>query len=263
MILIPRWLAVVYVILVLAAVLGLGLLGYNSFGANQPPSESKALAERMLFFSVLAAIALLLVVLFLFARTANISRELDKMVELNRYGDFSPEVSMKKLGSIGEKITLLYFRLNALSEKRALKISALSDLVQLLATNVSTPLLIGDVTGEILYVSRLAGEKLGKSRAELLNAVIPEVLPSVNLQTVINQLDRTRTPQSLDGDGNPISIVPVYNKTNELAYIIWAFTKDGLLTDRTEIPAPQSDTNGMSGLLRRVFAWGNQRRPKH
>lgn len=259
MILVPRWVAVAVVSFAIAAIVGVGVLGYRTaFDASGGAGKSQA--ELVLFLSIAAATCLVIALLVTSGRTRHISRELDKMIALNHFGEFSPEIAMKKLGTIGEKITLLYFRLNVLNEKRSLKISALADLVDLLALNLEVPLFVSDISGEILYISRRATERFEKSRAELLNTTIGKLFPKVNLESLVTQLDRAAGTQKMEHRELPITTVPVFNRRSELTYIVWVLAKEGILTDSSTRTKTHDRPPRVQGLLRRVFARNYQRR---
>ena len=235
MILIPRWVAILLLVIAVGSIVALGIAGYKHIGSSRVETQAvvKGDAETFLYAAIVAAGVLTASLIVLAGRTEYISRELDKMVTLNRHGDFSPEISMKKLGRIGEKITLLYFTLNALNEKRSLKISALSDLVQILANNVNAPILITDVTGAVIYANKRIAERLELHRSELINKNVNDLITGTSFQDVIAQLDRSNASYEFESGGVPTVVVPVDNRMNELSYVIWSFGRYAFSTDGT------------------------------
>jgi PAS domain-containing protein len=252
--LVSRPAAVAFALIAVAMIVGVGIVGYRTVDADIPADAIKERAELILYLAVASAVVLLLSVTIVAARTRHLGRELDKMVALNRFGDFSPELSMKKLGSIGEKITLLYFRLNALNEKRALKISALSDLVQLLALNIDTPFVVSDISGSVKYVSRGATEKLPGNRSELMNSTLTELAPALNMQLLVTRLERTNEAETLSEGEDAIIAIPVRNRRGELTYVVWVFSPEGLETESRSRTIAGGEAIVKQGLIRRIFA---------
>ncbi len=262
MILIPRWAAFVLLIVALGAIVALGVAGYRAVGSavGSSATEVKARAEFLLYGSIVAAATLSFVLIGLLGRTEYLTRELDKMVELNRYGDFSPEVGMRKFGRMGEKITALYHRLNALNEKRSVKISALSGLVHLLTNNLESPVLITDVAGQTLYANRRLCETVGRHRSELLGTNIDDLLESSNVQDVVSRLDRGGAPHHLSGESTPIAVIPVGNRRNEISYIVWSFEKEGLSVEGVNRPETRSRRGGIHRFFRQMLAPADRER---
>jgi len=256
-VLIPRWVALAFAALAIAVVFGLGLLGFATISNRIDVGTQKTASELILYVGIVSASALATAFIFVVGRTQHISRELDKIIALNRNADFSPELSLKRFGRLGEKITLLYFGLNALNEKRSLKISALSELVHRLVVNMKAPFLISDVEGEIAYASAAGATRLGTTRSELLNDNVSAVLKSVNLQEVVARLDRREASFDLDSDEN-MSVVPVNDRNHELSYIIWVLEAGTLSAGATD--RPKSETPKHNRLYRRLRSIGTPNR---
>ena len=87
--------------------LGAGIYGYMIVGRipAYTPEDAKFLSEGYLFVSLVAALVIFLLFVVLIARSIRLDRELDKIIELNRFQNFSPESSMRELGPLGAKIT--------------------------------------------------------------------------------------------------------------------------------------------------------------
>ncbi|MBT3272098.1 MAG: PAS domain-containing protein [Spirochaetales bacterium] len=251
MILLPKKVAILFFLLFTFSIIALGLYGYGAIqDSGYPESGGKVEAERFLYIAIVGCSIIIIVFLFFAGRTLHISRELDKMIDLNKRGDFSPELSMKKLGRIGEQITLLYFSLNALNEKKGLKISALSGLVELLVDNLNSPLLVTDVQGTIVYVNRLFTEKLELNRAEIMNRNIGNVLPDAPFRDTVLELDKTNTPIELTDLKTPFTLFGVQNRKNELSYVLWLVEKAALLASNRQ---PAEIAGNRQGLMTRMF----------
>ena len=233
MILVRRGLYYLLVIVVCLGIAGAGVLGYVSImtaGADTA-DHVRFVAERYLFIAIAAALLVFLVFLWVVIRSLRLDRELDKIIELNRFQDFSPEMSMKKLGPIGKKITALYYQLNTLNEKKSLKISAQSELVTFIVNNLDLPVAVTDVTGSILWISPSFSEKTGKGRTEAIGVKIDTVLAEISIQNVIFELGRVRTSLEKTSGKNLVSCYPVYNRVNELTYVAFVPGKKAVYSE--------------------------------
>ena len=224
MILLRKGTAIIFLILFTASIAAIGIYGYQALGAGGE-IDHKALAERLLYLSIIGVTLVVAMFLGTVGRTLSLYRELDKMIELNKRGDFSPELTMKKLGSIGERITLLYFTLNSLNEKKTLKISALSGLADFLIENVETPLFVTDVRGRMVYISREFSARTEKNRSELLNQDALGLFPEVPYRDLVLELDKKKLTIETEAAGDPLSLMGIRNRMNELSYIIWVFAR--------------------------------------
>jgi PAS domain-containing protein len=255
MILFPKSLTIVLFVLFCVSIIALGVFGYSLLGdvGSMPAETLEVQREQFLYISLVCFSVIAVSFLFFAGRTRYISKELDKMIELNKYGDFSPELSMKKLGKIGEKITLLYFRLNALNEKKSLKISALYDLVEFLVGNTDLPMLVTDVQGKITSVSRSYTEKYEQTRTELMGRNIVQSLPDIPFQDIIIEMDKKGMSIDKELGKIPISIFPVFNYARELSYLVWIFERPRVVAEvarRTDnrVQRPKASTR-----LKRAF----------
>ena len=254
MVLVPRWVVFLLVSLVVLSIAGIGIAAYRVLLA----ASNTVAAEQLLYAAICSGGFFILALVGLIGRTRFISRELDKLIELSRKGEFNPELSMRKLGAIGEKITLLYFRLNALNEKRSLKISAFSDLVQLLMSNIDIPAFVTDVSGVVLYVSGDGAARMGVNRSEILHRNVADLLPSIKLQEIVMRLDRSNATLKFTAGEHAHSLVPVNDRMKDLSYIVWVLDSDKFLTDRTKKPETAVSSSRTAALIRRVFARGYQ-----
>ena len=254
MLLVPRFVAIAFVLAAIIAIAALSVGGYLITIGSIDAGTAKSRAETLLLLGILLSTLMISTLTIVAGRTRRISRELDKMVALNKYGDFSPELSLKRFGRIGEKITLLYFRLNTLSEKRSLKISALSDLVQILISNVAIPLIVSGPTGEIVYANSSGGIHLGTSRSELQNSNVGDVLEWVDVHEVVSRVERSRASLDLEGPKGSIHVVPAYNRTQELSYLVWVLEPEKFHVDRPVKPESSSVSRaGLRGAIKRLL----------
>jgi len=256
MILLRRNLAIFLYLLFTVAIVAIGIYAYLQFSGAAPVSaaELKAKAESILYISVSGAAVILVAFAVTAWRTLSVYRELDKLIELNKRGDFSPELSMKKLGPIGKRITLLYFSLNSQNERKTLKISALSELADFLVANIDIPLLATDVQGYIRYASRALVEQIDHPRSELISKNVEEVFPDVPFRDTVLELDRRKSSVDLEELKTPLTLAAIRDRRNELSYVVWLF---GGTVHLPESSSKQEKVKGRSERKRRVF----KRRP--
>ncbi len=246
MILVRRWLYYTLGAVVCLGVLGAGVLGYYSVQTVAAGSAEYArfVAERFLFTTLTAAVILCIIFVYIALRSLSIDRELDKIIELNRFQDFSPEKSMNKLGIIGKKITALYYQLNTLNEKKSLKISAQSELLAFLTNNLELPLAICDVTGTVIWVSPSFLEKIGKTRPEIVGGRIDSIIPDISVQNILFELGRSHSFLEKSAGKSTVTCYPVYNRRNELTYLALAlgkkavYSEAGKKTDVNQVTQP-------------------------
>ena len=253
MILLKRGTAIFLYLLFTAAIVAIGVYGYLEIGdeSSNGNRELKAKAETILYISLSGAAALLVAFIVIAGRTLSLFRELDKMIELNKVGDFSPELSMKKLGSIGERITLLYYSLNSLNERKTLKISALSSFAEFLIDNVESPLLATDVQGFVRYVSRSLTERTGRPRSELMGRKVEELFPDVPFRDSVLDLDKHSSPVEIEELDDPLTLVGIRSRKNELTYVVWLFAGTPHLPEKQSGVRARRKRPGLKRILAR------------
>ncbi len=231
----------IFIILLFGAVclllIGSGIYGYQLL-LEAPSMEQAALkynAERFLFISLVSAAAVFLLAAFAFYRGIRVDKELDKIIELNRYQDFSPKRNMEKLGMLGDKITELYRRLNTLGEYKTLKISALTVLNSFLVENVHLPLLITDVRGTILQATEEIADKLKNGKSEMIRSSITDFVPEMKMQNVVFEVNKERGSIEVKAGNNTFSCYPVYNRNNELSYLVFNLGKQAVYSSEKEV----------------------------
>jgi hypothetical protein len=218
------------VVLILCFTIGLGYLGYafldksNFFFSGM----EKIRGEWMLFLGIVSAVVLLTVLFIVNLRSRNILRELDRMIDLSRFGGFAPGTSVRKLGDFGEKIKLLYYQLNVQNEKKSLKISAQSNLIGFLVSNIELPLFVSNVMGMIVYVSKELTDKLEISRGEALNNRVNVLFPEFSFQNMALNMEKSKAPITEEISKRTVTFYPVQNRMNQLAYVVGIIGKHEL-----------------------------------
>lgn len=182
-------------------------------------ADLKFLAEQYLFIGILLTLIITTALLLLIFRSRNINNELDKLIRQDKLNPAGTKTGLLRLGSIGVKLNLLYKQIDEVSEMRGLKISALSNAAEFLSLNVEQPMIIIDVTGRIIQVSRGYLDKSGMSRSEIVDADISSVINGIQIKSVLSRLEKKRLPAHFNTAGAGYKWIPLHNKNNEISYI--------------------------------------------
>ncbi len=230
------------ILLILSVVfcLALGSIGYIYIG-NSPGfawSEAKKYSEIVLFLSIIFSILLAAVSAAVFLRNKNILKELDKVVEMSLYSNFSPVESLRKLSLIGEKIEHIYRNVSTVNEKRLLKISAMHNLNGFLLENLSLPVIVTDVRGVIVSVSRQARDRAG-DRQISPGEYITNVYTELNFQDVLETLNHGRSFTEARAEKEDFRFYPVRNRESNIAYIVSVLGGARVYTMDQAVPKPQ------------------------
>ena len=178
MILVPRKYFIFLIIITTAAFTVIGLYGYSIKGLGNvlTPADRKYFAETILFMTIASAVLCVGTIFMLYRRSRRIIRELDKLIDLNRFKQYSPQESLRKMGVLGERINLLYAQMNDLNERKSVKISAQSGVIEFLLQNIGLPLIVLDVTGRATEASRKYLEAASISAEDLRTVPIEKIV---------------------------------------------------------------------------------------
>ncbi len=232
MVVVRHFLLVLFGAVAAVAIVVTGIYGYHLIMTTAMPAATpdvaailKTDAESVLFAAIVTATLIALFLLAILSRSLYLSRELDKIVEMSRYRDFSPEVSLKRLGRIGDRLSSLYHNANAISESKTRKIGALSELNSFLVRNVSAPLVVFELAGNVVHASRGLEERIGSVRTELLVATVTTLFPDLAWNEVEIELLRRRTPVARKTGIGEMTFYPIEDRADEIAYIVCSLEK--------------------------------------
>lgn len=227
MILINRSLLIVLVLVVLAAVLGAGLFGYQKIlGSEGLSGEALGFqAERFLFYFIFTAIVLIIGFSTLLLRVRNVDRQLDRLIEMSRYSDIYPSRHFVGLGPLGERLRLLFRNINNLNIRKTMKISSLANLNEFMMNNINLPMLVTDVTGSILYSSTIFSDKYNSAKGDLKSSKIDSVFPELNIPVLMLELSRQHVPVEKESNNTRITCYPVHNAAAEMTYVVFVSEK--------------------------------------
>jgi PAS domain-containing protein len=219
-------------------------------------AELKIQGENLLYLAIVFAASVAVFVLALVVRSRNITRQLDKVIDIARYGSFSFEESLRRLGPLGDKIQGLNMRLADLNEKKSLRISSMAAINAFLMNNIRLSVLVTDITGKVTAVSPRAVEKLGQERATIIGRFIKEVIPEVDFQHVVSRLEKEHVELREEGEREPVTYYPVLNRSNEVSNVICVVGKEEVVSaaaTRTEERPRAAGVSRVASFVRKAL----------
>ena len=256
MIQIRRILFIFLLLLSCAGVLFFGVRDYLLIGhsVSLTQEELKIRGETVLYLSIVFSSAILLAFAIVLLRSRNIFRELDKISDMTRYGNFSIQESLGRIGPLGEKILQLNQRLTELNAMKSLRISSLASINSFLLNNSRLALLVTDITGKITNVSARCLEKLKKETGEVTGRHITEVLPDLDFQSSVAKIEKQRGELELAELKESPTLYPVFNSRNELSDIICVLGKEEIVTKISKYAEERSrQASRVTKLVRKYF----------
>ena len=227
-----RRIVFIFLLLVsLVAVLFFGIRDYLLITGSAALSrgELKIRGETVLYLSIVFSAAILLSFFLVLLRSRNLFRELDKISDMTRYGNFSIGGSLGRIGPLGGKILQLNQRLIELNEMKSLRISSLLSINAFLLNNSRLALLVTDITGKISRASTRCLEKLKKEASEVVGKHLTEILPELDFQSSIATMEKQPGELELRELKESPTLYPVFNSRNELSNIICVLGKEEIV----------------------------------
>lgn len=227
MLLVNRWILIIALLLAAGMVLGFGVWKYSTVAASpeMTPEQIKLAAENFLFISLIGATVLLVFMAFLLGRSRRIGRELDKIVQLIRRGEYTPGSIFDRLGLLGDKLKQVFYQLEQLNEGKTRKISSLASTISFLLNNIRFPLLILDVTGTIEGRSRAFLTERDNGEEEISGRNVEDILKNINFQEIVTNLKESRQKMEVEADKTTVTFIPVFDRTYELSNVILVQTE--------------------------------------
>jgi transcriptional regulator with PAS, ATPase and Fis domain len=216
--------------LVACSLLGMGIYGYSlvSHSSAYSNEEATLFAEKILFLSIVLTTGYLAFTTGILVKSIRIDKEMDKIIQLNKYQDFSPKKSMEKLGALGEKITTLYNQLNELNEYKTRKIRALSSLNTFLVNNIDMPLLITDVKGSVIQATEQLEKFIDIKKSEIIGKDIEQTIKELSFENIVFELSKLHSALEKNTSKHTLTCYPIHNNRNQIVYIILVFEKKAI-----------------------------------
>jgi len=200
--------------------------------SSEEISSFRFFAENFVYFTLILIIIMTFVFLNTIFKSRNIYRELDKAIELSRQGKYFSGKQLQKLGLLGEKIIEINSQLNSLNEMKSLKISSLSNAINLLLEKSKLNIMILDAQGQISKVSDQLLAELQIEDKDIIGQYAENILENLSYSNAINELKKSKfvalkSPLSLDVMDQPtdvnVVIFPIVNYRNDISGCICVF----------------------------------------
>lgn len=199
--------------------IGSGISGFFIIGAGGNLSH----AEIFLFWTVVAAIFLLLILIGVVTHAQSLNRRLDRLIEQGSRRDIVPGRDFQVLGILGERLTTIFNQVSRQNYLKSQKISAMRDLIEFLVRNEGQPVSVCDILGTIHYASDAMGAYLNTERLEILGQNIDELLPEVSFTEVRSGILKTRQPKSEDSGDRSYACYPIEDNSGNVSYLVFLF----------------------------------------
>jgi transcriptional regulator with PAS, ATPase and Fis domain len=242
MVLIKKWQYYMLLLFTCVLLLVLGAVHYRVMNEISvlTPLQIKFYSENSIFISIVSIVIMIIVFFLIMRRSIYVMNELDKITQLSKHGRYYSGDSLKRLGSLGDKIDNLYLELNRLNDMKSIKISTLSNVNQFFLENIHLKLVITDVQGTILHCSGDFLEYVSMEKSLVISKPISTFIVDFNFQEITSEVEKTRKPilqQNLKlnmGDKSQtgsFEFFPIFNSRNELSSIICINEKESVLTE--------------------------------
>jgi len=213
----------IIIFIVLMAVLLIIISSYSYFiitkAASFSPEKLKFLAENIFLFGLSFSIIVLFAGIGTILRSYLFGKALDKILIMSRNTGHSPDLGLRKLGKIGTQIADILLEMNSISEKRALRISSLHNLVKKIIDNSDMTASVVTASGEIVFSTLKFAEKFEAEPEELAGHSIDVFIKDREIKEMISAAAESRKEISMD-DG---TIYPVVTSSNETVWCLCVF----------------------------------------
>jgi len=226
----------IYSIYLFTLIVFIGYAIYSYFAliniSSEEISSFRFFAENFIYFTLILIIIMTFVFINTIFKSRNIFKELDKAIQLSRQGKYFSSKQLQKLGLLGEKIIEINSQLNSLNEMKSLKISSLSNAINLLLEKSKLNLMLLDAQGQISKVSDQLLAELQIEDKDIIGQYAENILDNLSYSNAINELKKTKfialkSPLTLDIMDQPtdvnVVIYPIVNYRNDISGCICVF----------------------------------------
>ncbi len=205
---------------------------------SSKPIMIKYYSEVVILFMLIFLLISMTSYFLMISKSLKISKELDKIIDITKYGNYDIEKSLVRLSYFGEKIKDLHHNLNILNEQKSLKISSLSNILSFFLNSTELNILITDIEGFITNISLSFTKNFEIDISKILYSSINSI-KSINFVEAILSLDRDKEKiviEKIDieiGKKNykvNIILIPIFNIKKELSNILFVIEKIGFLS---------------------------------
>ncbi len=190
--------------------------------------QIKLYSERLIFTGILVAIIIIAIYIIMAYKNIKVLKNLDKLIELSKYGNYEFKKELSKLGALGERIQTLFKQTTFMSEKKSFKISSMANLNHYLLENIDLNLIVCDVEGTIVNCSLSFYKKFKTEASEVLYRNIND-FKILNFKETVFNVDKSKQPiiykkvtMKLDEAEYKIDVTcaPILNLKNDLSNLV-------------------------------------------
>jgi len=254
MIFIPRRQFLLFIILSIAALLGMGISAYHLYlpQFSGSPLRQKIAAEWFLFSAVAVSLVLTALAVRMWLVRGRIKRELDRIRSMSTYVSLTSQLKSKRLYELGPLLSDLFLQVSRINERQSLKMSAQNTLVELLIDNIQAPLAVTDILGRIIYLSDEFEKLMKEDRDKLLGENLEKIISNVYMQMLVENIDLQRSYKKEQDEDRAFTVYPVYNRNREITYLVFDMRLRSSLTRTSDVsvqPGGQERGGSSSGRL--------------
>ena len=222
MLLVRRSLLIIFFSLIILSLIGTAAWAYVIMTSASPinPGELRYRAETLLFTTIVAASILTAALILIIVRSRNIDRMLDRLIRQNNMNPASTREGLLRLGKTGGKLNILYRQIDDVSEKRGLKISAMSNAIDLLSENLANPMLMIDISGRIIHAGRNWPSSPEAPAADLRGSNIEELFSGISITDIVSKLEKTHLPVKTASKGISFNWIMISDRKKTPGYLI-------------------------------------------
>ncbi len=210
-------------ILAVTAVAILGIFAYTLL-VQTTPADTEALrftAERILFFALCELALILTVWSAVVYRGVRIEKQLDRLIEQSRYRKLRKDTDFRKLGQLGSRLESLYAGLTDTNEKLGIKVAGQAELLDLIISSSSFPLLVTTSAGTICYISKTLLSSLEKEKHQISGRNVTEIWENIDVQNLKRKFETDFQPLVIDVKNYPVTVYPVLGEKNLVTYLVF------------------------------------------
>ena len=210
-------------------------------------AELKIIAEKIFFWGIIGSSFIIAAGLRIIIKSFMFEKSLDKLLVMSQTYGYSTAAGLKKLGNLGKKLSVIFFEINSLSERKSKKISSLNRLITLVFSFIEKKILIVSVTGEILFASESALKGVNKD-IKIVNQHLTDFFPDLKFSSEVDGIIANRAVKKIESIN--ADVYPVFNNINDLDFLVFVFDEHVSLNI---IPASINIINSMTSNNRNII----------
>ncbi|MBN2546413.1 MAG: hypothetical protein JXB50_11495 [Spirochaetes bacterium] len=189
----------------------------------------KFYAENFIYYLIISFILVFIVFIFIFIRSNNIDKTLDKIIEMSKNSDADIADFFNKIGSIGNKINYLTGNLREVSRSKSLRIQTYWNIINFMFEKFENGVLMIEHDGFIVNASRDIFSEINIENKEIIKNNINFFLEDFNFSEVKDKLVQQKNFLTLNNIKFTVSnktakinltFVPIFNIDGIFVYTL-------------------------------------------